>query len=147
MEDLAKEIQELHQEKLELGGTQYHLWARMIVSSIHASKDTPPQVPLITGVTPKRRQSDTFKDTVMHTATAVMKVVTSNYPSPTIVQTPHIEQKITQSQEPAGISPGKATGKSFDQLGTLKKLFEDGVLMQEEFEEQKEIILCGLKKL
>ena len=79
-----------------------------------------------------------------------MKASTSNYPSPTIVQTPHIQQIITQSQEAAGVSRGKAAeirGKSFDQLGTLKKLFEDGILTQKEFEEQKDIILCGLKKL
>ena len=84
----------------------------------------------------------------MHTATAIMKAATSNYPSPTIVQTPHIQQTITQSQEAVGVSPGKAAeirGKSFDQLGTLK-LFENGVLTQKEFEEQKDI-LSGLKKL
>ena len=48
------------------------------------------------------------------------------------------------------MSPGKAAeirGKSFGQLGTLKKLFEDGVLTQKEFKEQKDIILSGLKKL
>ena len=150
VEDLSKELQELHGDRLELNDTQYRLWARMIVTGIHASKDTPPQVPLITGVTPKRKQADTFKDTIMHTAAAIMKAATSNYPSPTIVQTPQIQQTITQSQEAAGVSPGKAAeirGKSFDQLGTLKKLFEDGVLTQKEFEEQKDIILSGLKKL
>jgi len=36
-------------------------------------KNTPPQVPLITGVTPKQKQADTFKDTIMQTATAIMK--------------------------------------------------------------------------
>ena len=53
VEDLAKELQELHGDKLELNDAQYRLWSRMIVSGIHTSKDTPPQVPLITGVTPK----------------------------------------------------------------------------------------------
>ena len=61
VEDLAIELQELHSG---LNDTQYHLWVRRIVSSIHASKDTPPQVPLITGVTPKLKQSDTFKETI-----------------------------------------------------------------------------------
>ena len=50
----AEELQELHGDKLELNDTQYSLWARMIVTGIHGSKDTPPQVPLITGVTPKQ---------------------------------------------------------------------------------------------
>jgi len=106
-------------------------------------------IPLITGVTPKRKQADTFKDTIIHTATANMKAATSYYPSPTIVQTPHIQLTITQSQEAAGVSTGKAAeicGKSFDQLGILKKLFEDGILTQKEFEEQ-DTILSGLKKL
>ena len=123
VEDLAKELQELHGERLELNDTQYRLSARMTVTGIHASKDMPPQVPLITGVTPKRKQADTFKDTIMHTASAIMKAATSNYPSPTIVQMPHIQQTTSQSQEAAGVSLGKAAeicGKSFDQLGTLK---------------------------
>ena len=107
VESLAKELEELHGDRLELNETQYRLWARMIVSGIHASKDEPPQVPLITGVTPKRKQSDTFKDTIMHTANAVMKAVTGNYPSPTIVQTPQIQQTITQSQEAPRVSPGR----------------------------------------
>ena len=72
------ELQELHSGKLELNDTQYRLWARMIVSGIHASKDTPPQVPLITGVTPKRKQSDTFKVTMVDAATAVIKAVADN---------------------------------------------------------------------
>lgn len=106
-------------------------------------------IPLITGVTPKRKQADTFKDTIIHTATANIKAATSYYPSPTVVQTPHIQPTITQSQEAAGVSTGKAAeicGKSFDQLGILKKLFEDGILTQKEFEEQ-DTILSGLKKL
>ena len=77
---LPKNYKSYIKKKLELSDTQYCLWARMIVCSIHASKDTPPQVPLITGVTPKRRQSDTFEGAIMHTATAVMKAVTSNFP-------------------------------------------------------------------
>ena len=62
VESLATELKELHGDKLQLNETQYRLWARMIVSGIHTSKDEPPQVPLITtGVTPKRKQSDSFK--------------------------------------------------------------------------------------
>ncbi|MCG8622810.1 MAG: hypothetical protein MJE68_12545 [Proteobacteria bacterium] len=48
-----------------------------------------------------------------------------------------------------GVSPGKISeirGKSYTQLATLKQLYEDGVLTHE-FQEQKEMILSGLKKL
>ena len=73
----------------------------------------------------------------MHTATAIMKAATSNYTSHTVVQTSHIQQTITQSREAVGVSPGKAAeicGKSLDQLGTLKQLFER---TQKEFEEKE----------
>ena len=76
VEDLAKELQEQYEDKLQLSDTQYRLWARMIEAGIHARKDMPPQVPLITGVTPKRMHANTFKDTIMHTATAIMKAIT-----------------------------------------------------------------------
>ena len=91
----------------------------------------------------------TFKETMVDAATAVIKAVADNRATPTIVS-PQIQQTITQNQEGIGVSPGKAAeirGKSFDQLGTLKRLFEDGVLTEKEFEEQKSIILSGPKKL
>ena len=45
VEDLAKELKDLHGDKLELTDTQYCLSARMFVTGVHASKDTLPQVP------------------------------------------------------------------------------------------------------
>ena len=51
--------------------------------------------------------------------------------------------------QPVAISPGRGTdirGKGFTQLAALNKLFEDDVLT-EEFLEQKESILLGLKKI
>ena len=62
VEEIAKELKDKHEGNLELNDTQYRLWARMIVSGIHSSMDTPPQVPMITGCTLKRKRSDDFKD-------------------------------------------------------------------------------------
>jgi hypothetical protein len=48
------------------------------------------------------------------------------------------------------VSAGRAAdikGRSFSQLSTLKKLLDEGVLKQGEFDEQKETILRGLRKL
>ena len=120
---------------MELNDTQYRLCAHIIVTGIHGSKGIPP---MITGVTPNQKQADTFKDTIMHTSTPIMKVATSIYPSPTVFQTPHIQQTITQSQEAAGERLLKSVAS---QLDTLKKLFEDGVLTPKEFEEQKVIVV------
>ena len=73
-----------------------------------------------------------------------------------MVQSPQIHQTISETTIPQnicsrlGVSPGKESeipGKSYGQLATFKQLYEDGVLTQCEFEEQKEMILGGLKKL
>ena len=41
--ELAKELKERHENKLELSEVQYHLWAHTITTEIHSSKDTPPR--------------------------------------------------------------------------------------------------------
>lgn len=143
---LAEELQEQHQDKLDLNEVQYRLWSRMIVTGTHSSKDVPPQVPLIIGTTPKKPKHSVFEETIMNTANAMMKAVSK---SSLDVQSTQI-QNINDCQIATGVSPGKVVdirGKSLGQLATLKQLFIDGVLSQEEFDEQKEIILGGLKKL
>ena len=159
VEELTKELKELNKEKFNLSEVQYRLWARMITTGIHSSKDTPPQVPMITGITPKRKQRKddlTMSDTIASTAAAVVKAI--NCVSP-VTQSATIQQTILDSCTPTrrsndlsqlGISPGKASeirGKSFGQLSTLKQLYDDCVLTQDEFEEQKRDILFGLKRL
>ncbi len=68
---------------------QFRLWARMIENGVHASKDIPPQVPMITGNTPHRTQKkDNFQDTLVSTATAVLKAVSQHSPNSSIVQFP-----------------------------------------------------------
>ena len=57
VEELATELQEMHEDNLQLSELHYRLWARMIVTGVYLKKDTPPQVPMITGVAPKRNLS------------------------------------------------------------------------------------------
>ena len=157
--EIADELKQLHQDKLELSEVQYRLWARMLVTGVHCSKENPPQVPVITGTTPRRKtsQNKEFQESIISTAAAVVKAVTQNSPNSSTIQSPQIQQSITSAPQSSshlhrelGVSPGKASeirGKSYSQLATLKQLYEDGVLTLGEFEEQKEMILDGLKKL
>lgn len=158
MEELAEELKELNGDKFS--EMQYRLWARMIVNGIHSSKETPPQIPLITGVTPKRRnkfdeERKFLQESIVSTAAAVVKAVNNGS---TIVQSPSIQQTVQDpSTDPStslnsqlGVSPAKAAeirGKSFGQLSVLKQLYDDNVLTQEEFQDQKNVILSHLKKL
>lgn len=155
--EMADELKEMHEGKLELSEVQFRLWARMLVTGVHSSKETPPQIPMITGSTPRRQMSQKdLQESIISTAAAVVKAVTQNSPSSSVAQSPQINQTISESGMPQsssqglGVSPGKVSeirGKSYSQLATLKQLYEDGVLTLREFEEQKEMILSGLKKL
>ena len=140
---------------MDLDHFQYRLWARLMSSCSHKSKDTPPQVPLITGVTPTRKKK-CDQVTIVSTAAAVVKAVSAS--GGTLIQSPTIQQTVQDSpisdagkaKSVLGVSPGKAAdirGKSFGQLSALKQLYDENVLTQAEFEEQKNVILSGLKKL
>lgn len=141
IDDLVSDLKEMHREKRNLSDPQYRLWARMITNGIHSSKETPPQVPMITG-TPTRAPRKTIEETVASTVTAVVK----GMGAATQPQT----QTNLQSSLTTHVSPSKAVdirGKCFSQLASLKQLFEESVLTEEELQEQKSSILETLRKL
>jgi len=75
---LAKELKEENRDKMELTEPQYRLWAPMIVTGVHTDKDVPPQILIISEVTPKRKTKDNNKpnlqDTIITTTAAILKV-------------------------------------------------------------------------
>ena len=52
----------MHSENHNYTEPQYRLWARMVQNGIHTSKDSPPQVPMITGAIPgnKKKKAPAF---------------------------------------------------------------------------------------
>ena len=148
VEDIAVELRALHGQEKHFSDPQYRLWARMIVNGIHTSKETPPNVPMITGITPTRSSRASLANTVESTVGAVMKAIASqslqNQGNTSMPSSPSF------SQSSLGVSPAKAVdirGKCFSQLASLKKLHEDSILTDEELKEQKECILETLRKL
>ena len=142
--EVDAEIKEIHSKEHNYSDPQYRLWARMIVNGLHSSKDIPPEVPMITGVTPTRSTRRSLEDSVVSTISAVVKAMASPKMSPVVQQTSSLE-----SQSGVGISPTKAVdirGKCFTQLSSLKQLFEESVIT-EELQEQKSCILNTLRKL
>ena len=119
---------------------QYRLWARMIVNGLHSSKESPPQVPMITGIVPTRPSRKFIEDTVASTVSAVVKAIASPQQS---------QHNSIEPQLGMGISPTKAVdirGKCFSQLASLKKLFEESIITEDEMQEQKSSILKTLRK-
>ena len=113
-------------------------------------------MPMIMGST-RRRSQRKSQETIISTAAAVVKAI-NNSPNSSTTQSPRIQQTLNEStpkssgqyQRELGVSPGKVSdirGKSYSQLATLKQLYDDEVLTLHEFDEQKEMILNGLKKL
>jgi len=141
IDDITAELKTLHKEE-QYSDPQFRLWARMVVNGLHSSKEIPPQIPLITGITPTRGTRKSMQDTVASTVSAVMKAVGS----------PHQLQMNSPASSTTGIgvSPSKAVdlrGKCLAQLSNLKQLFEDSVITEDELEEQKQSILRDLRKL
>ena len=62
IDDITAELKGLHGGKF--GEPQFRLWARMVINGIHKSKETPPNIRMITGVTPTRASRPSIEDTM-----------------------------------------------------------------------------------
>ena len=122
---------------------QLRLWARMIQCGTHDDYDDPPRVPMITGILPKRKESIT--DALTAAATAVAKAFSP--PSTSQVASASSQMPCTST---VGMSPGKSIElrmKNLQQLRYVQELYEENILSEPEFIEQKQMILDSLQKL
>lgn len=78
--ELVMELKEMNSDIHNYSDPQYRLWARMIAVGIHTSKETPPQVPMITDVTPTRTARQSVEETVASTVAAVVKGMGATQP-------------------------------------------------------------------
>jgi len=81
---------------VQLNETQYRLWARMIITGVHSDKDMPPQIPIITGAAPKRKEKSSLQETIISTAAsaaAFVKAINNGSVSDnsTLVQSPTVQ--------------------------------------------------------
>ena len=143
VEALSQELNSIHGEKYTYA--QYKLWARMILNQQHRDKETPPNIPMIMGKPEKKAKKD-FSESLADCAVAIVKALQP--PAPTTPATSAGVHSV--STPPNGISPGKKVNlrsQYLSQLKTLQSLRDDGVLTQEEFIEEKAIVLKNLKAL
>ena len=80
----------------------------MIVSGVHSSKDTPPQIPLITGITKRKRKMSEDEDGVNTAAAAIVKAV-GNITNTQIVNSQNTEAQSPRTGQfgPIGVHQGK----------------------------------------
>ena len=151
VDDLTSELRDIHGSE-SYSDPQYRLWARMIANGIHSSMEVPPQVPMITGITPTRKAKKSIEETIASTVTAVVKAMNSASQQPSALAIPATPVQCTTNQAMAtvGVSPSKSVdirGKCLAQLSNLKQLLDESILTEEEVKEQKGCILGTLRKL
>ena len=135
--ELKTQLRQKHGPKYS--GVQYALWAEMIVGGTHEDMDEPPPVPMFSAQRPRGKPgSSALTDALTNVAD---RLVTALSPVPTPTHNP-----------PSGIlsSPGKSVelrGKYIQQLKDLVNLREIGALTNDEYEEQRLVLVGLMRKL
>ena len=138
LEKLVDELQKTHKEKYNY--SQCKLWARMIKNRQWNDKETPPNLPMITG-RPERKEKKDLSDSLANAAVAIVHALQS--PTNAGPMTPP-----TQVSE--GIFPGKKVhlrSQYLKQLKDIQNLRDEGILTPVEFQREKDTILRNLGTL
>ena len=139
MEDVDlvfKELKEKHGNSFDT--PRLHLWARMVTNKIHEDLDSPPNI-LAFCSTPRRPRQQSLSSAITGAANALVKAFGDT-----------TQESETSTCRQPGVSPGKAVDlrmKNYEQLRYVQQLFDDGILSEKEYMEQKQCILSSLRKL
>ena len=131
LDEVFKELKMKHIDKFDI--PKLRLWARMITSNLHDSTDEPPNIPAFGVSTSKRPKRDSISQ-VLNGAAAAFTNMLTNKPSTEVHNVP-------------STSATDLRLKNYEQLRYAKQLNVDGILTDDEFEEQKSNILLAIKEL
>ena len=138
-------FQNLREKHPKMEAPKLRLWAKLIQTHRHESYDDPPQIPLITGsTTASKPKRESIGEALTGAAVALAKAL---QPS-TKNSNPPVRATQASDDVMKKISPLKVTvirRSCLEDLKKLKELFEDGVLTETEFTEEKQHILATLK--
>ena len=141
--DIRAELEEKHMN--EYTAPQYTLWGKLIRSGRHDSYDEPPPIPLIIGSKEKSRKKESISDVMVGVATALAQALKTPTGSPTPV-TPTSTTTYATHQLSTN-NKASIRRKCLEDSRILSQLFNDGVLLESEFIEQKHSILACLRNL
>lgn len=130
LDDVFQQLKKQHGN--EYSGPQLRLWAHMFVANTHDDLEHPPNVPLITGSVQRQARKESLTDAFTNAASAIAKALSPpTTPSSTCSLSKVVDIRM----------------KNLEQLRCLQQLREDGVLTDEEFLLQKDIVIKSLNKL
>ena len=153
IEENEREVDTVYKKLLEKHGSRWdtprlRLWARCICSDQHTNYDDPPDLPAFKDPEPKKRK-ESLTDALAGAAVAFASAMSGGKCQSTKSSTTSLLDSGPGPSIPA-VSPGKAVElrmKNYQQLRYLQQLFEDGILDEKEFAEQKGKILEFLRKI
>ena len=158
LDTILKDLQSKHGDKYTI--PQLRCWARMISTGKYENTDTIP-VFLELDNQPKKSKRTSLADAITGAAATFANAVKSPevqqcnsqsvvISSPNSPSTPAVGGGTSTCPMAPGISPGRITDlrmKKLHELRELQGLLEQNVLTQEEFAEQKRMVLDSLRKL
>ena len=132
-EELDSVFKELRKKHSDMEYPKLRVWARLINAGQYDSYDEPPDDLPYFGCERKKPKRGSLEDALTGAANVVCKMF-----SP------------PENSSDSTFSPTKQVNlrmKNYEQLRSLKSLFEDGILERSEYNEQKENIMDTLRKL
>ena len=131
---IVDQLESKHADKYSI--PQLRLWAKYLQSKRHDSYDEPPNIPLITGNPDSRKNTkrESVSDVLAGAATAIVKAL--RVPKKESPKRSSTQNGIAQSFSPN--SHANLRRKHLEDLRTLHGLYEDGVLTDAEYKEQKQ---------
>ena len=160
VDSTVPELKEKQGDKYSL--PQLRLWARSIISGNHDSTEEPPDLPAITGIGPKKQKKQSLGGALVEAARTFVganlgpDIMLTGGPNASVVlsgstavQTP-TKVVVNESEKSIGLSPGRVTelrSKKLQELRDLQCLLDQRILTEEEFAEQKALVLASLRKL
>ena len=141
VDSVFKQLKEKHDTKFST--PQLRLWARMVTNNLYDDLEEPPKIPAFTS-TPRRSHQPSVSSAINAAAIAITKALGGNVKENEATNSP------VNSPGSVCVSPGKVVElrmKNYEQLRYLQSLFEDGILSQTKYTEQKHTILDSLRKL
>ena len=138
VDEIYRELEAKHSEKFEV--PKLRLWARMISSNLHDSIDDPPKIPVFGGSKPKRPRQD-LSNALSGAAIALTQALNHKKGTDSDEQSTSISTTTTMQMQV------DLRMKNLEQLKFIKQLYDDRVLTEAEFTEQKENVLSAIRKL
>ena len=146
-EDREEKVHTTMEQLKEKHGTVYtpiqlRIWSESIVGGIHSSLEEAPTSSMFAkagkGPTKKREQSS-MSEALIQAALAISTAFS-----------PRAPLSSSSSNQPLGTSPAKeieSCSKCYKQLNELNQLRSSGIITEDEYFEEKESVMCVLRKL